>query len=281
MWTTSLGLATTPRHIGNVRRNTMPPRSTKAEPGRDVLDNALVIQPGSISANSFFFISSRWSSSKRRRLTTMFRRASSMTILHSTVFANGRQCPRRMSTCDAGRKTWTPILTRRPPLILRVTRPETTSPSLCFSMTDSHSLPLRLAVAQYDGCRFRLLLRRRRDFDSSPGCGGISWPSPSRHTSSQFNGYFVLIADVHPHHIGGDLADAAGDDSAVAESLFFGRQPVGCSDRRLHRSVPVLTRSQAGRTGGQQITIHHCENGLLMEARPRGREKPRTNHSHR
>ena len=52
---------------------------------------------------------------------------------------------RRMSTWLAGRKTLTPMLTSRPPLILRVTRPETTSPSLCLEMTSSHSF-CRLAL---------------------------------------------------------------------------------------------------------------------------------------
>ena len=41
---------------------------------------------------------------------------------------------RRMSTCEAGRKTGTPMSTSRPPLILRVTLPETGSPSFLDSM---------------------------------------------------------------------------------------------------------------------------------------------------
>jgi hypothetical protein len=44
---------------------------------------------------------------------------------------------RRMSTCEAGRKTGTPMSTSRPPLILRITLPLTMSPSLLVAVMRS------------------------------------------------------------------------------------------------------------------------------------------------
>ena len=66
-----------------------------------------------------------------------------------------------MSTCDAGRKTGTPMSTSRPPLIFRITRPSTTSSSLVVSTM-----------------RCQLIMRSARRLDSC-----TSPPSPSRASS--------------------------------------------------------------------------------------------------
>ncbi len=49
-----------------------------------------------------------------------------------------------------------PMFTNRPPLILRVIGPLTTSPSLCFSRKTSHSRCRGPAIAEDDGSRIVL-----------------------------------------------------------------------------------------------------------------------------
>ena len=72
-----------------------------------------------------------------RRETTILRFSTSiLRILHSTSLPMNRLMSPglRISTCEAGRKTGTPISTSRPPLIRRMTLPLTTSPSFLVLM---------------------------------------------------------------------------------------------------------------------------------------------------
>ena len=87
-------------------------------------------------------------------------------------------------------------------------------------------LPFRLAITQYDGAGL-VFHGVEQDFDLVALLRRHELAEAFVVPFAQLDGAFALVADVHPNHIGGDFADAAGDDSVVAELLFFGRQPVG------------------------------------------------------
>ena len=110
----------------------MPPRSTKAPKSAMFLTTPSRNWPTIMVARSWRLASSRSSSMSRRRETTMLRRSASIfRILHlmrSPMYVE-TSAGRRISTWLAGKKTGTPMSTSRPPLILRLTRPSTTSPS--------------------------------------------------------------------------------------------------------------------------------------------------------
>ena len=78
----------------------------------------------------------------------MFRRSSSILRMTASMLRpiQSEISPgRRMSTCDAGRNTGTPMSTSRPPLIFFVTLPETGSPSFLVFMMASQ-LMIRSAL---------------------------------------------------------------------------------------------------------------------------------------
>ncbi len=86
---------------------------------------------------SRFLAISRSFSMRLRREMTMLRRSVSIlsTLARTSRPMYSPMSPgRRTSTWEAGRNTGTPMSTSRPPLILRITRPSTTSPSRVVSM---------------------------------------------------------------------------------------------------------------------------------------------------
>ncbi len=118
----------------------MPPRSTNAPKSTMFLTLPGRIWPGSRSSNRRTFMMSRSASRCWRRETTMLRRSSSiLRILQVSrrPMKSAISPGRRMSTWLAGRKTGTPMSTSRPPLILRITVPVTTSPSSWWVTTRS------------------------------------------------------------------------------------------------------------------------------------------------
>ena len=132
---------------------------------------------------------------------------------------------RRMSTWLAGRKTLTPMLTSRPPLILRVTTPVTMSPSL-YLLDDLFPLLLAagLAMAQHDGAavvldRFQQHLDLLADLGRHDLAGVVVVPL------AQLDEALALVADVHPDALAGDAQDAAADDLVVAEILLVVGEP--------------------------------------------------------
>ena len=119
----------------------MPPRSTNAPKSAMFFTTPLRSWPTSSCLSSSVFFCARSASMRLRRLTTILRRASSILStrhLISLPMYSPMSCGRRISTCDAGRNTFTPMSTSRPPLILRVTMPLTTSFSWTVSMTFIH-----------------------------------------------------------------------------------------------------------------------------------------------
>src|SRR5262249_55941966 len=126
---------------------------------------------------------------------------------------------RRTSTWLAGRKACTPMLTSRPPLILRGTGPRTTSPSLHTAMTFSHSLapllrPPGLAVGQ-DDAPVLVLDGLEQHADLVAGEGRHDRAAALVVPLAQVDGALTLVPDVHPDGVGGHLADAAGHELVV------------------------------------------------------------------
>ena len=78
---------------------------------------------------------------------------------------------RRMSTWLAGRKTLTPISTSRPPLILRVTVPLTTSPSWYLEITISQARIRCAFLRERTISPVSSSIPSSRTSTSSPGCG--------------------------------------------------------------------------------------------------------------
>ena len=124
-------------------------------------------------------------------------------------------CGRRMSTWLAGRKTLTPMSTSRPPLILRVTMPVTTSPSWTVSMTFIH-------FSIFSALR---LLRTIMPRSSCRPAATSSMSSTSTRIVSPISGdrvaffplvagddAFALVADVDQDEVVVDAKDFAFDD---------------------------------------------------------------------
>ena len=164
-----------------------------------------------------------------------------------------------MSTWLAGRKTLTPISTSRPPLILRVTLPLTTSPSWYLEMTISQA-------------RIRCAFLRERTI--SP----VSSSMPSSRTSTvvarlgrrlvlplvQRDETLRLVADVDDHLVADDLDDLARDDAADLEALAA-RRGIGRA-----RSPPSPVDD-----GGQLVVadVEFAEQVAIYHVRP-FRSKP-------
>ena len=119
-----------------------------------------------------------------------------------------------MSTWLAGRKTLTPMSTSRPPLILRVTLPLTTSPSLCLEMTISQSRIRCAFLRERTISPVSSSTASRRTSTSSPGCGRrLVFPLVERDEA------LGLVADVDDDLVADDLDDLALDDAADLEVL--------------------------------------------------------------
>ena len=121
---------------------------------------------------------------------------------------------RRMSTWLAGRKTLTPMSTSRPPLILRVTLPLTTSPSWYLEITISQARIRCAFLRERTISPVSSSMPSRRTSTASPGWGGGS----SSHSLSGTRP-FGLVADVDDDLVADDLDDLAGDDPADVEVL--------------------------------------------------------------
>ncbi len=117
-------------------RPSMPPRSTNAPNSAMFLTTPRRTWPTSMSRRRFSFAVVRSSSISFRREMTMFLRSASIFRIFASISRpmNSPMSPgRRMSTCDAGRNTGYPMSTSSPPLIFRMTRPRTVSPSFFVS----------------------------------------------------------------------------------------------------------------------------------------------------
>ena len=118
----------------------------------------------------------------------------------------------RISTWLAGRNTLTPMLTSSPPLILRVTRPLTRSPSLCLArIAFPFLLPLRFAVGEgndavliFDG--FEQNLNRVADLRISGRIDAFFLPLVDPDDA------FGLVPDVDHHVVAADFTDLASHD---------------------------------------------------------------------
>ena len=150
---------------------------------------------------------------------------------------------RRMSTWLAGRKTLTPMLTSRPPLILRVTVPVTTSPSCTVSMTFSHfsifsALRLLRTIMPRSSCRPAMS-------STSSSSTWISSPI-SANCFAVFpfvagDDAFALVADVDQHEIVVDPQHLAFDDLVLADILAAKPGHV-VGQRIANRDVPIFVR---------------------------------------
>ena len=146
-------------------RPSMPPRSTKAPKSAMFLTVPETMSPSLRVSRSRFLACSRSVSMSLRREMTMFLRSRSILRISARTLRPMKSPTspgRRTSTCEAGRKTATPMSTSRPPLIFLVTMPSTTSPSFCVSTIRCHAS-----------------MRSARRLESS-----IRPPSPCRFTSS-------------------------------------------------------------------------------------------------
>ncbi len=114
------------------RSPSSPPRSTNTPKSAIFFTIPLRSWPTSISSRICSLLSRLCSSMSLRRDTTIFLPSTSiLRILHLiSLPMNLLMSPGfRISTCDAGRNTGTPISTSRPPLIRRITLPVTISSS--------------------------------------------------------------------------------------------------------------------------------------------------------
>ena len=128
---------------------------------------------------------------------------------------------RRMSTWLAGRNTFTPMSTSRPPLILRVTMPVTTSPSWTVSMTFIQAsifsaLRLLRTIMPRSSCG-----RAGDVFDVfDRGLWIVCADFGQRFAFFPFvagDDAFALVADVDQHEVVVDAEDAAFDDLIGAD----------------------------------------------------------------
>ena len=126
-----------------------------------------------------------------------------------------------MSTWLAGRKTLTPISTSRPPLILRVTLPLTTSPSWYLEMTISQARIRCAFLRERTISPVSSSMPSSRTSTSSPGCGGGS----SSH-SFERDEALGLVADIDDDLVADDLDDLARDDAADLEALALAQELV-------------------------------------------------------
>ena len=126
-----------------------------------------------------------------------------------------------MSTWLAGRKTFTPMSTSRPPLIFRVTLPETTSPSWCWAITFSQAIIRCAFLCDSTISPVSSSIPSRRTWTLVAGLGRLLvLPLVERDQP------FRLVADVDDHLVADDLDDAARDDLADVEVLAIAEEPV-------------------------------------------------------
>ena len=156
-----------------------------------------------------------------------------------------------MSTWLAGRKTLTPISTSRPPLILRVTLPLTTSPSWYLEITISQARIRWAFLRERTISPVSSSMPSSRTSTASPGWGGGS-------SSHSFKGHepLGLVADIDDDLVADDLDDLARDDAADLEALPLAQELV--------ESLAAILR---GHDGGQfvvadvefteQVAIYH------------------------
>ena len=180
---------------------------------------------------------------------------------------------RRMSTWLAGRKTFTPMSTSSPPLILRVTMPVTTSPSWTVSITFSQA-------SIFSALRL-LSVIMPRESSTRP------WTSSTSSISTLMLGAglgrrlvllplvaeddaFALVTHVDQHEVAFDAEHAALDDLVQLHFLgrpgdLLGRDALQrgvqfcCHSSSLRSSprirlrltiIPIVTRSQLPRSPG-------------------------------
>jgi hypothetical protein len=134
--TASRGWLTRPQDMSVMwSRPSMPPRSTNAPKSAMFLTVPLTSLASSRSAISFF-------ASPRSFFDELAAADDDVATLGVDLEDLGADlrpmnspmsCGRRISTCEAGRKTGTPMSTSRPPLIFACTLPSTMSPSLVVS----------------------------------------------------------------------------------------------------------------------------------------------------
>ena len=126
-----------------------------------------------------------------------------------------------MSTWLAGRKTLTPISTSRPPLILRVTFPLTTSPSWYLEMTISQARIRCAFLRERTISPVSSSMPFEEDLDVVARLGRrLVLPLVERDEA------FGLVADVDDDLVADDLDDFARDDAADLEVLAFAQELV-------------------------------------------------------
>ena len=144
-----------------------------------------------------------------------------------------------MSTWLAGRKTLTPMSTSRPPLILRVTLPLTTSPSWYLEMTISQARMRWAFVRERTISPVSSSMPSSRTSTLSPGCGRrLVFPLVE---GDQALG---LVADVDDDLVADDLDDLARDDASRSRSS--GPRPgTGRGSWRRPRAVTTAVSSSS------------------------------------
>ena len=227
----------------------MPPRSTNAPKSAMFLTMPLRIWPTSMFVEQLLLglVRAAPRCSLRRQMTMLRRSSSILRILASISWPmNSPMSPgRRMSTWQAGRKTGTPMSTSRPPLILRMTRPLTASPSLVVSTMRSQS-------------RMRSALRLERTHQAAVGLD-----RPRASTSIvvadvdrravvplvEGDDAFALEADVDDHVAADDADDAALEDGIrrevvhrAAELFVHGLRAVAFAEGLLELAIEFLVR---------------------------------------
>ena len=169
---------------------------------------------------------------------------------------------RRMSTWLAGRKTLTPMSTSRPPLILRVTLPLTTSPSWYLEMTISQARIRWAFLRERTISPVSSSIPSSRTSTSSPGCGRrLVLPLVERDEA------LGLVADVDDDLVADDLDDLARDDAADLEALALAEE-----------LVEVVGAVLAGDDGRQfvfadvefaeQVAIYHVSDSFRFRPLP-------------
>ena len=137
------------------RSPSIPPRSMNAPNSAIFVTVPLTMSPSLTLVKRLRRASSRSTSINLRRLMTMLRRSRSIFSTAARIVRPTKSPTspgRRTSTCDAGKKTGTPMSTRSPPLILRRTFPSTTSPS--FFDCSNNSQPRMRSALRFERTMF-------------------------------------------------------------------------------------------------------------------------------